>query len=256
MKSFNNTIIKQVLIVNNISNLNLIKLLNEPRVYMLFLIIFSVIEQPIAESLLNSKVIENDLSNYIFTYLLNTTFFKLIITFGVIILFCDAPFKTKEQIFIVTRSSKSIWVLGQYLFILKCSFAYYSIIYLLTNIITLIPKNTNITGIALNTNLIWNNNLNVNTILLNTLVASFLAILMFVLNSILPKFVGATVCVFLILLTLMQGVLPSIFTILNPINMLNYPSLAYAYIYLIFINIMFLIISIKITNKKMLGGAY
>lgn len=57
---------------------------------------------------------------------------KVIFTLPVILMFCNAPFTDKNQIFVYTRTSRAKWLWGQVLYIFIASAAYYLFILLLT----------------------------------------------------------------------------------------------------------------------------
>lgn len=87
--------------------------------------------QKIAE-LLGTKI-----SVWIFPFLYVQTYTKLIFTLPVVLMFCNAPFTDKNQVFVYTRVSRAKWLAGQILYIFAASAVYYLFILFLTFISTI-----------------------------------------------------------------------------------------------------------------------
>lgn len=87
--------------------------------------------QKVAE-LLGTKV-----SMWIFPFLYVQYHTKVIFTLPVVLMFCNAPFTDKNQVFVYTRTSRAKWLWGQVLYIFIASALYYLFILFLTFISTI-----------------------------------------------------------------------------------------------------------------------
>ena len=72
------------------------------------------------------------ISIWIFPLLYTQAHTKLIFTLPVILMFCNAPFTDKNQVFVYTRITRAKWLSGQILYIFSASAVYYLFIFLLT----------------------------------------------------------------------------------------------------------------------------
>lgn len=73
---------------------------------------------------------------WIFPFLYIQYHTKVIFTLPVVLMFCNAPFTDKNQIFVYTRTSRAKWIWGQILYILTASALYYLFILFVTFIST------------------------------------------------------------------------------------------------------------------------
>lgn len=168
---------------------------------------------------------------------------QLILLSGVIFLFSDAPFINKSQPYVIIRSKRSSWVLGQILYVILAS-AVYFLILMCASILILLPNATFATdgwGKIINTLAQTNAGAQINlqfniaekitsfyspleafglSFLLNWSIASFLGLLMFIINlkfnRMLGLVVGATV-LFLDLLAI--NILPYKFYHFSPVTL-------------------------------------
>lgn len=76
------------------------------------------------------------ISMWIFPFLYVQYHTKVIFTLPIVLMFCNAPFTDKNQIFVHTRASRAKWLCGQVLYIFIASALYYLFIFLLTIIST------------------------------------------------------------------------------------------------------------------------
>ncbi len=76
-------------------------------------------------------------SIWIFPFLYVQFHTKVIFTLPVVLMFCNAPFTDKNQIFVYTRASRVKWLWGQVLYIFIASAVYYLFILFLTFISTI-----------------------------------------------------------------------------------------------------------------------
>lgn len=61
---------------------------------------------------------------------------KVIYTLPIVMIFCDAPFTDKNQVFVYMRTSRVKWLSGQLLYIILASAVYYLFIFVLTIVLT------------------------------------------------------------------------------------------------------------------------
>lgn len=83
-------------------------------------------------ALLGTKI-----SIWIFPFLYVQYHTKVIFTLPVVLMFCNAPFTDKNQVFVFTRTGRIKWLSGQVLYIFIASAVYYLFILFLTFISTL-----------------------------------------------------------------------------------------------------------------------
>lgn len=73
----------------------------------------------------------------IMPFLLTRDYSVLIFFLGLVLLFCDAPFIESEQPYIIMRTGRKIWVLGQFIYIILTSALYFAGIIVLTALLLL-----------------------------------------------------------------------------------------------------------------------
>lgn len=78
------------------------------------------------------------ISMWIFPFLYVQYHTKVIFTLPVVLMFCNAPFTDKNQLFVCTRTGRIKWLSGQVLYILIASAVYYLFIVLITFTSTLL----------------------------------------------------------------------------------------------------------------------
>lgn len=71
-----------------------------------------------------SDVTGEKLSIYIFPFLMTYRYMKIIFLFPLLMIFCDAPFIDANQQFVMVRSGRKAWGIGQMLYIITASFIY------------------------------------------------------------------------------------------------------------------------------------
>ena len=157
---------------------------------------------------------------WIFPFLFNHRYYKLLFFVPLIILFCDAPFVDETYHYSIIRSSRFKWCLGQLLYIFSASTVYFIFIFILSVVFCLLNINWTLDwgtflGTAANTS--FGNNLTLNisskvvncltptyttfiTLLLCSLNGMIIGLLIFLSNLIrLPRFVGVISAISLLL---------------------------------------------------------
>lgn len=109
------------------------------RIYVLFLLLLIFVHHYVRPFYDVSVRVERDLPLAIFPFLTNGTMTQIIIMFGMLFLFCDAPFTDNSQLYTIIRSGKERWAVGQILYILSAS-ALYLLVIALLSIFMLLPN--------------------------------------------------------------------------------------------------------------------
>lgn len=76
-------------------------------------------------------------SFWYYPFLFSTFICTLFLYFGIVLLFCNAPFIDGQQMFVILRSGKKTWFRGQILFIILSSAGYFTYIWLLSVVLFL-----------------------------------------------------------------------------------------------------------------------
>lgn len=103
--------------------------------------------------------LQEDMSPWIFPFLLTYRYMNIIFMFPVVFIFCDAPFIDANQPYVMLRTKRSIWSIGQVLYIMLGSFAYVLVLFLSTIIVnighlTWNPSWGNVLGLAGTSNIL------------------------------------------------------------------------------------------------------
>jgi hypothetical protein len=77
----------------------------------------------------------------ILPHLYNNRFYRLIIQFGVVLLFCNAPFVTSNSNFVIIRTGYKKWFCGQIAYIFLASLLYTAFV-VITILLPLLPNLT------------------------------------------------------------------------------------------------------------------
>lgn len=75
---------------------------------------------------------------YLLPFLLDEGSAVMMLFLGVVLLFCDAPFIEDEQPYIMLRSGRRIWFIGQMLYIVMASVLYFIVLYFIS-VLVLLP---------------------------------------------------------------------------------------------------------------------
>lgn len=118
---------------------NIRRWVTNPRIYILvaLLIIFLwEYEEPILHF---SSVVEYRVSPWLFPFLSSSAYTQMFMMFGVILLLCDAPFLHEGQPYVLIRTGRTHWVLGQILYI-SLSAAIYFLFIAFMSVLLLVPN--------------------------------------------------------------------------------------------------------------------
>lgn len=114
---------------------------SQPRILILFLLVpgyLSLLERPIVRFCDHVGVA---VSPWVFPFLTNDWYTLMLLMFGVILLFCDAPFINDSQPYLLLRAGRAQWAAGQILYIMVGTFLYFGYTFLVS-ILLLIPNVT------------------------------------------------------------------------------------------------------------------
>ena len=108
---------------------------NDYRVYMIAIVVFMLVWSFWSD--LNAVCSSLDLkpSPWVFPFLYTQYYTKVLYTIPLIFLFCNAPFKDKNYMFVIVRSGRIRWAIGEILYIVATSGIYYIYIFLLSLIL-------------------------------------------------------------------------------------------------------------------------
>ena len=191
---------------------------------------------------------------------------QLILFAGVIFLFADAPFINEGQSYVIIRCNRLSWIMGQIVYIVMASAIYFMIL-MCVSVIILLPNGTFATngwGKIVNTLAQTNAGRQINLqftisekitsfytpfeafglcFFLNWGCASFLGLTIFILNMKFNRGIGLVFCAMILFFDLLVlNALPIIFyyfspvsisrlTLLDPLNVLRFPTINYSIIF-------------------------
>ena len=74
---------------------------------------------------------------WIFPFLYSQFYTKVLFTLPVVLMFCDAPFVDKNQLFVMMRTTRAKWICGQLLYIIFASGLYYLFLFAISILSTI-----------------------------------------------------------------------------------------------------------------------
>ena len=77
------------------------------------------------------------MSPCIFPFLYNVRYIKILFFSPLLLIFCDAPFIDPSQPYVIYRSGKTAWSIGQILYIMMTSAMYFAFLFLISNLFIL-----------------------------------------------------------------------------------------------------------------------
>ncbi|SHH34394.1 hypothetical protein [Desulfosporosinus lacus] len=120
---------------------NLRKLPANPRCYVLGLFLIGVLAEYILPISNFSHIVQIPATPWVFPYLALDPRLLALIMLGIVFLFCDAPFIDSHQPYVIIRSGKKNWLLGQIAYIIVASAIYFMLIFLVS-VLFLLPNIT------------------------------------------------------------------------------------------------------------------
>lgn len=113
------------------------KLFNTPRIYILLILQFIYLWYLISPIVDLSKTVGVRLTPWLFSHITSYKMSQLFLMLGVIVMFADAPFIDDEYKYILIRSGRKKWALGQILYMVTGTMAYFVITFIFTVILTI-----------------------------------------------------------------------------------------------------------------------
>lgn len=129
---------KRISVILSIAQNGVKKWLINPRIYLIATLLIAYFHSRISQIYRFCEHYDTKISPYLFPYFLSDDHVVLIASLGALLLFCDAPFIDSEQPYIVLRSGRKRWVMGQVCYIALSSMIYTLFMYLVT-IVLLLP---------------------------------------------------------------------------------------------------------------------
>lgn len=114
-------------------------LLHGKKFYLVIIMLFFFIRSNLEPVRQFSTVVGIGVTPYTFAILMNGMLFPVIVLTGFLFLICDAPFIQQGYLFLVARSGKIMWGMGECLFLFTTSF-FYAVITYLFSVINLMPN--------------------------------------------------------------------------------------------------------------------
>lgn len=106
-----------------------------PRVYIVFLLVLAYVQRMISPIGTFCDHFGYKVGPWLFPFLMEEPYSVLMLMLCLILLFCDAPFIESEQPYLILRSGRTTWAMGQVLYMMFGSFLYFFVIYVLTVIL-------------------------------------------------------------------------------------------------------------------------
>lgn len=113
-------------------------LFQDKKFYLMLIMLFLYTRSNLEPIRYFSDTVGVGVTPFTFAILMNGMLFPVIILIGFLFLICDAPFIQQGYLFLVARSGKIMWGIGECLFLFTTSFLYAIIIYLFS-VINLAP---------------------------------------------------------------------------------------------------------------------
>lgn len=196
------------------------KLSLNPRLYILIILQFMYLWYLISPITQLSKNLHVRVTPWLFTHITSYRYSQLILMLGIIILFANSPFIEEEYNYLIIRSGKKKWVLGQIFYMITATALYFIVIFLLT-VILVLPNiypsfewgkiittiaNTNATEqieLVINSKILLTYSPLTATVLsfiISWAAGSILALIMFLINLRCKNFVGIIAAIFIVFL--------------------------------------------------------
>lgn len=119
-----------------ISAQNLRKWATDYRMWTIAALLIIVVQMYVDDMQKVADFLGEKISMWIFPFLYVQFHTKVIFTLPVVLMFCNAPFNDRNQVFVYTRTGRAKWLTGQILYIFIASAIYYLFILFLTIILT------------------------------------------------------------------------------------------------------------------------
>ena len=109
---------------DKVSNYNMRMLRENIRIPFILIIVMLYVMESLSAVLTFSRSVHIDITPFAFVFLVNNYKMQFMIAASAVILFCNAPFEDESYQYMISRTGKLSWGLGQILYILKMSILY------------------------------------------------------------------------------------------------------------------------------------
>lgn len=254
---------RRISVIISIAHNNIKKWLVNPRIYLVMVLMLAYFHSRISPIYAFCVQHNTPITPYLFPYFMSDDHVVLIATLGAMLLFCDAPFIDSEQPYIILRSGRKKWVMGQFAYMAASSAIFTLFLYLLT-LLLFLPRLTlsagwgKVIGTLAQTNtgaglgitipfdryIFWGYSpiaATLTSLFLCFSVVFFLGVLMFYMNLRINRATGTITCALLILWQLVIRKTNTILIRYSPVSWMKlgqididgstvYPNLAYVII--------------------------
>ncbi|WP_025688567.1 hypothetical protein [Paenibacillus zanthoxyli] len=109
----------------SISGNNIRRWFTNPRIYILIALLLILMWTYLGPILFFSKGIGYRVAPWVFPFISNFSYTQRFMMLGIVFLFCDAPFVNEGQPYLLIRSGRTHWALGQILYIMLATAIYF-----------------------------------------------------------------------------------------------------------------------------------
>ena len=270
-----------VINVFRIACYSLKKTFTSSKVYIVIILSFMYVQFMVNPVKIFAENVQIGVTPYLFPFLLTSNYSVKIFLLLVILLFCNAPFMDEAQLYILVRTGRRRWCVGQMLYIVMLS-GFYTLLLILFTMIAVIPELSLETGWGkvintfAQTGIAPSHGIPISfdySIILKyepitaMILEGFLCWLLFILfgnlifaiNMQISKFMGNTIAVVLIFFQMISEEVSPILTYFSPASWVSfsfldlnntnqYPGINYALAAMIITNFVF--ITVSIINAK------
>ncbi len=183
------------------------------RVYIAFIavFVFTYIRSDYVKSFAISQKL--GVSPYFFAFQMDDGITRMLFYFGVVLLFCNAPFTDEQQIFVLSRIGRKKWFCGQILYIFCANIIYFLWMFLISVIVFLpwlgmttkwgsvlinLAHNNSIAGVVMHEEVIMNFNpitACLITFIMNVIVGFIIGLIIFAINMVGNRVFGAATAI-------------------------------------------------------------
>lgn len=108
-----------------------------PRIYVVFVLVLAYVHSMISPIGNFCAQMGYTVGPWLFPFLMAEPYSALMIMLGLILLFCDAPFIEDDQPYLILRSGRKTWAMGQALYVMAGSAVYFISVYFISVLIVL-----------------------------------------------------------------------------------------------------------------------
>lgn len=106
-----------------------------PRMYLLLVMMVIIEDMYLSKIRAFTSLTETNATPFVLPFLCEHPYFVMIFLFGVVMLFGNAPFMERAQMYRMVRSGKTKWAAAQIIYIIVASFLYFAVAFLISNLL-------------------------------------------------------------------------------------------------------------------------